>query len=219
MYIGSKENKCCFDAVNILEIDGTHVCVKCGLVQDMLSFGENQKDNKKNQSTQFLQDICDRLNIDTNTLQDTEHIFKCALNKYPLLRRNILLSSCLYISCKKNCIPRSIKEVSAASGADVKLIGKYESIICDTYLPTKPYDYVNRYGAKLGMNYKTIQNVKKDIRLFQKNITIQNPVSICAFHLYKALKERPNALINIQNVTGCPASTIRPNYKKINKLM
>ena len=161
MDICSKENKCCFDNVNILEIDGTHVCVKCGLVQDMLSFGKAYLDNKKNQPTQFLQDICDRMNIDTNTIQDTEHIFTSALNKYPLLRRNILMSSCLYISCKQNCIPRSIKEVSAASGVDAKLIGKYESIICDTYLPSEPSDYVNRYGAKLGMNYKTIENVKK----------------------------------------------------------
>ena len=217
MDIGSKENKCCFDAVNILEIDGTHVCVKCGLVQDMLSFGENQKYNKKDQSNQFLQEICDRLNIDTNTLQDTERMFKSALNKYPLLRRNILLSSCLYMSCKMNCVPRSMKEVSAVSGVDVKLIGKYESIICDNYFPSKPSDYVNRYGAKLGMNYRTIKNVKKDIRLFQNKITIQNPISICAFHLYKALKERPNALINIQNVTGCPASSIRQIYKKFNK--
>ena len=54
-----------------------------------------------------------------------------------------------------------MKKVSAASGVGVKLIGQYETIICDNYLPTKPSDYVNRYGANLGMNYKTIKMLKK----------------------------------------------------------
>ena len=53
MSIGPKENKCCFDAVNILEIDGTHVCIKCGLVQDMLSFVENKKEYEKSNQTNF----------------------------------------------------------------------------------------------------------------------------------------------------------------------
>ena len=161
MDIGPKENNCCVDAVNILEIDGTHVCVKCGLVQDMLSFGENKNDYEKKQSNHFLEEICDRLNIDTNTLQDAEGIFESALNKYSLLRRNILASSSLYISCKKNCIPRSMKELSAASGVDVRLIGNYENLICDNYLPTNPSNYANRFGTKLGMNYKAIKMLQK----------------------------------------------------------
>ena len=86
------------------------------------------------------------MNIDTNTLQDAERIFTSVVNKYTLLRRNKLLSYSLYILFK-NCISISMKEIFAVYRVDVRLIGYYENLICDNYLPTNLSDYVNEYGA------------------------------------------------------------------------
>ena len=104
------------------------------------------------------------------------------------------------------------------SGVSSKNIGDYERIISDKYFPTKPVDYIYRFGKKLNMSYKEIIKIDKSIRLLGSSNKIQNPVLVCALFLYKSLKEVSNSLIRIQDVTGIPASTIKNAYKKKFKL-
>ena len=56
--------------------------------------------------------------------------------------------------------------------------------------------------------------IEKSIRLLGNSKKIQNPVLLCALFLYRSLKEVGNSLIQIQDVTGIPASTIKNAYKK-----
>ena len=59
--------------------------------------------------------------------------------------------------------PRTMKEICAVSGVDVKQTGQYEHLVCNQYYPTKASDYVNRFGGKLDLKYNQIQRISQEI--------------------------------------------------------
>lgn len=214
MEIDTKGDKCCTKECNIIEIDGTHVCNQCGIVQDMMCLEYRISYRHTTWMNPLLLEVCHRLEIDSTTENDAINIYNDTILRYPSLRKNIIIPTSVYIAAKKNFVPRTIKEISAVSGVSVKNIGHYERFIFHKYIPTKPVEYIYRFGKKLNMSCKEIMKIEKSIRLLGNSNKIQNPVLLCALFLYRSLKEVGNSLIQIQDVTGIPASTIKNAYKK-----
>ncbi len=101
MEIYSTRNKCCYNECNIIETDGTHVCVQCGNVQDMLCFGDYSGFTQERGINPFLVEVCHRLEIDNTTKNDANEIYDEAIISFPSLRKNILSSVSIYIASKK----------------------------------------------------------------------------------------------------------------------
>ncbi len=120
MEIYSEGNKCCSTECNIVETDGTHVCIQCGKVQDLLCFNNYIGSHYVKPLHSFLLEVCHRLEIDDTTKNDANEIYNEAVANYPSLRKNILISASIYIAAKKNLVPRTLKEISLATGTNVK---------------------------------------------------------------------------------------------------
>ena len=177
MAIHPKETFCCRDEINIIKIEGTHVCCKCGLVKDMLSFYEPIHTGTTKAGSMFLLELCHRAEIDSSTQSSAEHFYQIWVKHNPTLNKSILSACAIYVACKKHKIPRSMKEISAMSGVDTKQLGKYEQLVSEEHYPTKASDYVNRFGCKIGLNFSEIKQVRNNISLNTNTMMTFNPVA------------------------------------------
>lgn len=211
----SNHNKCCTRTSNIIELDGCYVCTYCGMVQDTPCFGyEFQfRDDKVSLKDSLLSEFCHRLAVDNITQADSESLYNSSVRKNPNIRKLILLTCSLYIACKRNNCPRTMREISAVSGVDVKHIGQYEHLVCSQYYPTKPSDYVNRFGSKLELKYNQIQKINQELLKVTKYT--DNPISMCAAVIYKTMQHLGIDLNQLEDITGIPSSTIKRISKNI----
>ena len=201
--------------MNLVELDGSYVCTYCGIVQDIPCFEYVLEfRNEENQTTNsLLNEFCHRLAIDSVTQFDSESLYNRSITKNPYVQKLILLSCSLYIACKKNKCPRTMKEICAVSGVDVKQIGQYEHLVCNQYYPTKASDYVNRFGGKLELKYNQIQRINQEIEKVTTNI--YNPIALCAAAIYKTMTPSVIDLNQLEDITGIPSSSIKKISKKI----
>ena len=103
MGIYTKRDKCCSKECNIIEIDGTHVCNQCGVVQDMLCLECCISYRPTTGMNPNLLEVCHRLEIDNTTENDAINIYNDTIIQYPTLRKNIIISTSVYIAAKKIC--------------------------------------------------------------------------------------------------------------------
>ncbi|HIF02106.1 MAG TPA: hypothetical protein EYQ84_01810 [Nitrospinaceae bacterium] len=205
----SKQVVCCEDEINILEVEGTHVCSKCGLVKDMLCFYNTAASNEETEPwNMFLLELCNRAEIGKSTRLSAECYYRMWAKSHSTLSKKVLLACAIYIACKNHNIPRSLKEVSAISGVDTKRIGKYEQLVSDKCYPTKAADYVNRFGCKIGLNFSEIKKVIDNISLGM-NTRSFNPIALSAAYIYKILSLDHEKLKELEKVSGVPISTIK----------
>ena len=160
-----------------------------------------------------MSEFCHRLSVDNITQADSELLYNNSVRKNPNIQKLILLTCSLYIACKRNNCPRTMKEISAVSGVDVKHIGQYEHLVCARYYPTKPSDYVDRFGSKLELNYKQIQKINQELLKVSK--CTDNPINLCVAVIYKTMQHIGIDIKQLEDIIGIPSSTIKRLSKKI----
>ena len=213
----SINNKCCAKTSNIIELDGCYVCTYSGMVQDAPCFGyEFQcRDDKVLLKNSLLDEFCHRLAVDTRTQADSESLYNDSVRKNPNIQKLKLLACSLYIACKRNSCPRTMKEISAVSGVDMKQIAQYEHLVCTRYYPTKPSDYADRFGSKLQLNYKQITKIHQELLKVSKSKYTDNPINVCAAAIYKTMRNIGVDIKQLEDITGIPSSTIKRLSKNI----
>ena len=118
------------------------------LTEDMLCFGDIQSLDCLVAKNPMLCEYCDRLNIAETTKAYSNDLYIKLLSSYPFLKKDILAATSIYITTKRNKIPRTLKEVSSATGVEVKKIGEYEKIVSKKYYPVHATHYLYRFGFK-----------------------------------------------------------------------
>ena len=212
-----KNDRCCDHQTNIIEIDGTHVCMRCGLVSDMVCFYDDRQHVNTIRSTNALiNEFCARGEIDNQSQITAEEMYEKWMNKYSTLDKTVLMACSIYIACKKNLVPRTMKEISALTGCSIKQLGRYEHILSPQHFETEPMQYIDRFCCKLYLSMEQVKNVK----LIMQNTNLDrsfNPVSIAASVIYKALffSKSNVSIIDIENISGVPSSTIKRICKLI----
>ena len=214
MDVHKKENKCCLYDYNLIELDGTNVCSKCGKVQDEICFGKDSNTNSCIVINPDITEFCHRLHIDRSTQIIANDLYNNTLSHYPSLRRRIILATSIYIATKKNTAPRTLKEIGVATGISANKIGEYERIICQTYYPTNAIQYLDRFGTQLNLTYRELRQIEKEIRVSFYRTEIQNPILLCATYLYMYMSEFPSSLCKLHDTTGIPVSTLKSAYKR-----
>ena len=68
------------------------------------------------------------------------------------------VAACLYLACRQELVPRTIKEISGASNSSKSAIGKsYKRIISLLGINVNEcinsFDYINRFTANLNLNF------------------------------------------------------------------
>lgn len=211
------KNRCCTQEINIIEIDGTHVCTYCGLVIDTQCYYEERKYAKTNVYTNnaVLNEYCARGEIDTQTQLIAERMYKKWLVKHSTLHKNTLIACAMYVACKKNNSPRTIKEISGISGCDTKQLGRYEHIVSNQHYRTNPSNYVHRFCQRLGMTYKQIKTVEEAISSSQVDDIGCNPAAVTSAYIYKLAPSNIVKLKDIQDVSGISTTSIKRIYRKL----
>ena len=75
----------------------------------------------------------------------------------PRLNLKKLEAAAVYISCKEDGYPRSLREISNISGINPKQIGRYETIMHQKHHDISPDIYIDRFCWKLGKHLDFIK--------------------------------------------------------------
>ncbi len=134
-----------------------------------------------------------------------------------------IISALLYTTCREHGAPRTLDEISKASGISRRDIGKtYRYIsrkLTIRILPAKPQDYVPRFGSLLTLTEKVqVRAVKILDEATNFDVTSgKGPIGVASAALYIAavLEGEKKTQREVADAIGVTEVTIRNRYKEI----
>ena len=134
-----------------------------------------------------------------------------------------IISALLYTTCREHGAPRTLDEISKASGISRRDIGKtYRYIsrkLTIRILPAKPQDYVPRFGSLLNLTEKVqVRAVKILDQATNFDVTSgKGPIGVASAALYIAavLEGEKKTQREVADAIGVTEVTIRNRYKEI----
>jgi len=166
----------------------------------------------------FPQSITDRAKFNLKTAYES--------NKLKGRSMNAIAAACLYITCRQERIPRSLKEISAICTTPTKEIGRCVKIIMktlkiDTGIIT-PEDFISRFCKILKLNGQVEFSALQISKRSNKQKTEErSPITRAAAAIYIASQHsgNPRTTDLISEVTGVGKRTIRDCSKQMEKIM
>lgn len=168
-----------------------------------------------------------RLGIPRSIREDAALIYRNAASMKLIRGRSIesMVTSCIYMACRRNGIPRTLDEMSEVSNVSKKQIGKnYRFLSRELNIklrPTSPSDYIPRFASKLGLSGE-IQSKAIEIihNAIEKGFNIgKGPTGLAAAALYIAsiLMGERKTQREVADVAGVTEVTIRNRYKELSE--
>jgi len=175
----------------------------------------------------IISEMCDRLNL-PKTISDPANMLYKKVKNAKLLRgrsNEAISAACLYIACRQEEVPRTFKEIVAASTIGKKEIGRCFKLILNGEIVSKldvttSDDYMNRFCSNLGLDRK-IQKVSRKIaeRAFDLDLVPGRvPISVAAAAIYMASQtstDNKKSLHEVSDITGVAESTIKNSYRQM----
>ena len=172
-----------------------------------------------------LRRLSSYLNLPTAIEEESGKIYTEAVQKNLVRGRSIesVVAGVVYAACRRQNIPRTLDEISEASGIDKKEIGRsYRYITRELkikILPSNPVDYISRFASVLNYGPKT---QSRGVEILSQALTLdltsgRGPIGIAAAALYIAglLEGERRTQRDISEVSGVTEVTIRNRYKEI----
>jgi transcription initiation factor TFIIB len=172
-----------------------------------------------------LRRLASYLNLPPSIEEEAGKIYTEAVQKNLVRGRSIesVVAGVVYAACRRQNIPRTLDEISEASGIDKKEIGRsYRYITRELkikILPSNPVDYISRFASVLGYSPKT---QSRGVEILSKALSLdltsgRGPIGIAAAALYIAglLEGERRTQRDISEVSGVTEVTIRNRYKEI----
>ena len=134
-----------------------------------------------------------------------------------------VVAGALYASCRRHEVPRTLDEISEASGIDKKEIGRTYRFITRELgiriLPSNPVDYIPRFATSLKLSPETQTRAVEILEKAQKaELTSgRGPTGIAAASLYVAtlINNEKRTQREVADVAGVTEVTIRNRYKEL----
>ena len=159
--------------------------------------------------------------------EEAARVYTMAVQKGLVRGRSMesVVAGALYAACRTQDVPRTLDEISEASGIDKKEVGRTYRFITRELeikiLPSSPIDYVPRFTSALELSPKTQTKAVEILKRSQEHelTSGRGPTGITAAALYIA------ALINgekrtqreVADIAGVTEVTIRNRYKDLLK--
>ncbi|KAJ8898795.1 hypothetical protein K2173_006327 [Erythroxylum novogranatense] len=174
--------------------------------------------------------MSDRLGLVATIKDRANEIYKKVEDQKSSRGRNqdALLAACLYIACRQEDKPRTVKEIcSVANGATKKEIGRArEYIVKQIGLETGQSvemgtihagDFMRRFCSNLGMNNQAVKAAQEAVQKSEEFDIRRSPISIAAAVIYitTQLSDDKKLLRDISLATGVAEGTIRNSYKDL----
>ncbi len=134
-----------------------------------------------------------------------------------------VVSGALYAACRRHEVPRTLDELSEASGIEKKEIGRtYRFVTRElgiTILPSNPADYIARFASSLKLTAETQSKAVEILEDAQhEELTSgRGPTGIAAAALYVAalMHGEKRTQREVADVAGVTEVTIRNRYKEL----
>jgi len=172
-----------------------------------------------------LKRVSSFLKLPKSVEEEAARIYTLAVQRGLVRGRSMesVVAGALYAACRRHEVPRTLDELSEASGIEKKEIGRtYRFVTRElqiNILPSNPADYIARFASALNLSAETQSKAIEIIEQAQKaELTSgRGPTGIAAAGLYVA------ALINgekktqreVADVAGVTEVTIRNRYKEL----
>jgi transcription initiation factor TFIIB len=172
-----------------------------------------------------LKRVSSYLKLTKSVEEEAARIYTLAVQRGLVRGRSMesVVAGALYAACRRHEVPRTLDELSEASGIEKKEVGRtYRFItreLAITILPSNPIDYIPRFSSSLKLTPKTQSKAVEIIEQAQgaELTSGRGPTGIAAAGLYVA------ALINgekrtqreVADVAGVTEVTIRNRYKEL----
>lgn len=185
------------------------------------------KSKDRNLSFAFseLQRLISFLHLSRAIHERVAKLYQQAVNKGLVRGRSTesIIAALLYTTCREEGAPRTLDEISKASGINKKDIGKTYRYIARKLririLPAKAQDYVPRFGSLLGLSEKVqvkAVDVLDDAGRFDVT-SGKGPIGVAAAALYIAavLEGEKKTQREVADMIGVTEVTIRNRYKEM----
>ncbi|GJS91659.1 transcription initiation factor IIB-2 [Tanacetum coccineum] len=174
--------------------------------------------------------IHDQLGLVATIKDRANEIFKKVEDQKSSRGRNqdAILAACLYIACRQEDKPRTVKEIcSVANGATKKEIGRAkEYIVKQLELEMGQSvemgtihagDFMRRFCSNLGMANQTVKAAQESVQKSEEFDIRRSPISIAAAIIYivTQLSDDKKPLKDVAIATGVAEGTIRNSYKDL----
>lgn len=172
-----------------------------------------------------LKRVSSYLKLPQSVEEEASRIYTLAVQKGLVRGRSMesVVAGALYAACRRHDVPRTLDELSEASGVEKKEIGRTYRFITRELgikiLPSNPSDYIARFASSLRLSpeaqTKSVEIIEEAQRV--ELTSGRGPTGIAAAALYVA------ALINgekrtqreVADVAGVTEVTIRNRYKEL----
>ncbi|MDK2849689.1 MAG: transcription initiation factor [Candidatus Woesearchaeota archaeon] len=172
-----------------------------------------------------LKRITSFLNLPESVQEEASRIYRLAVQRGLVRGRSMesVVTGALYAACRAHEVPRTLEELSEASGIDKKEIGRTYRFITRELniriMPSNPRDYLSRFASALKLSPETQTKALELLAKAQdKELTSgRGPTGIAAAALYVAalLNGEKRTQREVADVAGVTEVTIRNRYKEL----
>lgn len=172
-----------------------------------------------------LKRVSSFLKLPRSVEEESARIYTLAVQRGLVRGRSMesVVAGALYAACRRHDVPRTLDELSEASGIEKKEIGRtYRFITRElgiTILPSNPADYIARFASALNLSP---ESQSKSIEILEKaqkeELTSgRGPTGIAAAALYVSalLHGEKRTQREVADVAGVTEVTIRNRYKEL----
>ncbi len=174
-----------------------------------------------------LKRVASYLKLPSGVEEESARIYTLAVQRGLVRGRSMesVVAGALYAACRRHEVPRTLDELSEASGIDKKEIGRTYRFITRELgiriLPSNPVDYIARFASALKLSAETQTKAVEILEKAQKaELTSgRGPTGIAAASLYVAalINNEKRTQREVADVAGVTEVTIRNRYKELLK--
>jgi len=172
-----------------------------------------------------LKRVSSYLKLPKSVEEESARIYTLAVQRGLVRGRSMesVVAGALYAACRRHEVPRTLDELSDASGIEKKEIGRtYRFITRElgiTILPSNPIDYLPRFASALKLSAETQSKAVEILDMAQKaELTSgRGPTGIAAAALYvsSSIYGEKRTQREVADVAGVTEVTIRNRYKEL----
>jgi len=172
-----------------------------------------------------LKRVSSYLKLPKSVEEESARIYTMAVQRGLVRGRSMesVVSGALYAACRRHEVPRTLDELSEASGIEKKEIGRtYRFMTRElgiTILPSNPSDYIARFSSALKLSAETQSKSIEILEKAQKKelTSGRGPTGIAAAALYVAalIHGEKRTQREVADVAGITEVTIRNRYKEL----
>jgi len=172
-----------------------------------------------------LNSMVSNLNLPESVHEEVARLYEKAVDKGLVRGRSMesIISALLYIVARKQGTPRTLDEISEASGIEKREIGRAYRYVARELglriLPAKPQDYVPRFAGKLQLSGEVQARARQILKEAREKdlLSGKGPTGLAAAALYIAavLEGEKRTQREVADVVGVTEVTIRNRYKEL----